>query len=174
MIRRFVSPLIVMFGVAAATPAFAEYEHCYEATSSGHATKSSAELSQRAFGIEYALIPVLYRRVCDLSNAQDMEYLEALVQYVGCSPDSDLGQTLMQTLTVDLSDLEGLQELDVWKASYPDHFGHMCELVADLPRPEVDEEFDPLVTDRSAEHRILQAIEQLNRRFLEAHPDLAR
>lgn len=174
MIRRFVSSLIVMFGIGAATSAYAEYEHCYEPASSEHVTKSSAELSQRAFGIEYALIPVIYRRVCDLSDAQDMEYLEALVQYVGCSPDSDLGQTLIQILTVDLSELEGLQELDAWKASYPDHFGQMCKLVAALPRPEVGEEFDPLVMDRSAKHRTLQAIEQLNRRFLEAHPGLAR
>ncbi len=167
----FIAALVFGFS---ATAAFAEYDHCYVRTPPGNAQKSSPELAKKTFGLEYGLVPVLYRKACNLTNADDFAHVRALYGHLGCTPESDLGRDLERVLTVAPSDVEGLEGLEQVIAGFPALYAEFCSLVAELPWPEVDQEFNPLPIDESRKRDVLQSIEELTERAREASPELGR
>lgn len=120
--------------VLAAAPAAAEYDHCYFA-SPPKGVKSSQEMREKTFFLDYGLIPVLYRRMCDLTDGTDQSYVQWLVQNPGCTPTSDLARSFMRVLTASIDEIEGFERFREIRTQHPDFIRDLCNIVGQIPWP---------------------------------------
>lgn len=157
-------------GVVAAKPAAADYAHCYDGPPPAGVVEASPALARSAMFLDFALLPVLYRKICGLIDDDDWAYVSALVTSRGCSMQSDLGRVFAKVLTIDLQSLEGLQEVDRVAGAYPTQFGEACTAVRDMPWPVYDRDLKPLSpeVERQA-FASLEGIEQRLQRIGESY-----
>ena len=97
--------LVSLLLLVLAHPAQAKSNYCYFGdTPDG--VSAYPDLPPRSFGFENASIPFIVKRMCGLPAAAEADHIRRiLVDYVQCTPTSDLGQATEEGLTSSDADI---------------------------------------------------------------------
>ncbi len=125
-------------GVMAAAPAAAELDLCYDGVPPSDAVEATQEQRVQANRIMmngFHTTPILFRRLCGLSDGRDADYLREVDAALGCSPDSDVGKAHEELVSGDLAAIGGYAGFSDTVAEHPEFKDKFCAHVAALPWP---------------------------------------
>ena len=157
-----IAPMAIIFTFPASA---AEPTHCYHpGTAPFDAREPTEQEKQTATGLTfgYHLIPVIYRRFCGTSNADDRTYLSSVLAPTGCSSQSHAGRKQLALLEDD--SVLGSLAAPLYRTArqQPEFTGQFCGLIAQMPWPLSAASSE--AENREAA-RVLQEAEQLTRSY---------
>lgn len=152
--RGLLSACLSCFAVLiAASEVQANYQHCYpsELIVGGGEREQNLRLAYESTGLPYSLIPVGYRSGCALPNDFDERVIRQVVDDVGCRWGSERG-LMMQESLAGASEFSGYYLRPSVREGREEFFDELCRLVAEIPWPESEEEFERMFGDNAVEN----------------------
>ncbi|WP_416900018.1 MAG: hypothetical protein ACMVY4_10090 [Minwuia sp.] len=167
---------LLLSGLVLAQPAAARYAHCYTGPAPEGTLPTPEGFSMEDYALGFAIRPVIYRKLCGLTNEDDAAFIRMVYQYPGCTPESDIGRAMEDLVAADVGDLPGMGDSRYERlvTNHAEYHQNFCRMVSELPWPAYDASYQPISPDIQQRFQSkMREIEDYKSRYWEAVRDAA-